>query len=104
MKKLYLSKNKISDIKVLEKVKSEKLEILDLDENNIYNIDIFKKVNFKELKQLYLYNNNITGIKVLELVNLKKWAIAEFNSEIYDILSDLYNLLPSKLKILIFEI
>ena len=35
LKKLYLNNNNISDIKVLEKVKFEKLEVLDLSENKI---------------------------------------------------------------------
>ena len=34
LKCLILAKNKISDIKVLEKIKLEKLEYLDLRENN----------------------------------------------------------------------
>ena len=35
MKKLYLKTNKISDIKVLEAVKFDKLEYLDLENNKI---------------------------------------------------------------------
>ena len=35
LKELYLSDNKISDIKILEKVKFEKLEVLDLRRNGI---------------------------------------------------------------------
>ena len=49
MKKLSLKNNKISDIKVLERVKFEKLELLDLGGNKISDINILEKVNFKEL-------------------------------------------------------
>ena len=35
LKRLYLDNNKISDIKVLEKVKFDKLEILSLSKNKI---------------------------------------------------------------------
>ena len=35
LKELYLSDNKISDIKILEKVKFEKLEVLNLSRNGI---------------------------------------------------------------------
>ena len=55
-----LSYNKISDIKILEKVKFEKLEILYLIANKITDINILEKVNFKNLKKLYLCNNRIS--------------------------------------------
>ncbi len=44
----------MSDISILEKVKFEKLEKLDLDDNKISNIDKLKNVIFKELKELKL--------------------------------------------------
>ena len=56
LKELKLSNNNISDIKVLERVKFEKLEKLDLGVNKISNnINILENVNFKELKELNLY-------------------------------------------------
>ena len=62
LKELYLSDNNISDIKVLKKVKFNKLEILNLEHNVISNnINILENINFKELKELYY--NNILYIK-----------------------------------------
>ena len=67
-----LSENDISDIKFLEKVKFEKLEILNLSRiENISNYYILEKVNFKELKELYLYRNNISDKKLLEKLRVK---------------------------------
>ena len=73
LKELYLNSNNISDIKVLERVKFEKLEILNLGRNKISNnINQLENVNFKELKELNLYDNNISDIKVLERVKFEK--------------------------------
>ena len=47
---------------MLEKIKFEKLEELELGGNNILNIDIFEKINFKELKQLGLSKNKFSDI------------------------------------------
>ena len=47
LKELDLSKNKISDIMILEKVKFEKLEKLDLSKNEISNINVLDKINLK---------------------------------------------------------
>ena len=52
LKELYLLRNSISDIKVLEKVKFEKLEILNLENNKISDKNsIIKKL---KVKQLYI--------------------------------------------------
>ena len=67
--------NEISDIKVLESVKFDKLEILNLGQNNISNIDILENEIFKELKELNLHYNNISDIKVLEKVKFDKLEI-----------------------------
>ena len=72
LKELYLSENKISDIKALERVKYEKLETLDLNSNQISDINVVKKINCKELKVLILYKNNISEIGVLEKVKFGK--------------------------------
>ena len=42
----------MTDIKVLEKVKFEKLQSLFLDDNEILDIKPLEHVNFKELKYL----------------------------------------------------
>ena len=52
-----MSSNKISDIKVLEKVKFDKLEILNLIGNEISDINNLENFNFKELKDLDLSYN-----------------------------------------------
>ena len=75
LKQLYLSNNKISDIKELLKVKLEKLEILDLSVNEISNIDVLEKLNLIQLKKLNLSGNNISDIKVLEKLKLEKLEI-----------------------------
>ena len=60
IKELNLRSNNLSDIKVLEKVKYEKLEKLYLGVNEISNnIYILENVDFKQLKELDLSGNNI---------------------------------------------
>ena len=59
LEKLDLSNNKISDIKILEKVDFKELKVLDLWQNNISDITVLKKANFKELEKLNLSGNNI---------------------------------------------
>ena len=53
LKEFDLSDSKISDIKVLEKLKFEKSEKINLGYNKISNIDILENVNFKELKEFF---------------------------------------------------
>jgi len=73
---LNLSWNNILDIKVLEKVKFNKLEKLNLRGNEISdNINILENVDFKELKELDLSENNISDIKVLEKVKFNRLEI-----------------------------
>ena len=50
---------KISDIKLMEKVKFDKLEKLYLRSNKISKIDNLVNVNFKELKELDFMKKNI---------------------------------------------
>ena len=56
LKELYLRNNDISDIKVFEKVKFDKLEILDLSKNNIDNcINSSVTLNLKtKIKHFYI--------------------------------------------------
>ena len=75
LKKFYLNINKISDIKVLEKVQFEELEILNLVNNKISDINVLEKVNFKSLKELHLNKNKISDIKVLEKVQFEDLEI-----------------------------
>ena len=75
LKKLYLYKNEILDINVLEKAIFEKLEILSLGYNKISDINVFEKINFKELKELYLNDNNISNINKLENLSCEKLEI-----------------------------
>ena len=78
LKELYLSNNNISDIKVFEKVKFEKLEILNLSSNfKISDINILENVNFNELKELDLSSNNISDIKILEKIKFEKLELLD---------------------------
>ena len=55
-RELYLSSNKISDIKVLEKVKFDKLEILNLEDNEIDDnkyLSIIANLKF----EVYIWDN-----------------------------------------------
>jgi len=73
LKELELSENNISDIKVLEKLKFEKLEVLHLSSNyDISDINVLENVNFKELRELDLSWNNISDIKVFEKAKFEK--------------------------------
>ena len=52
---MYFNNNNISDIKVLEKVKFEKLELLNVGENKISDINVLGKVNFKIKRITFIY-------------------------------------------------
>ena len=75
LNKLYLGKNEISDINILEKVSFKKLEELDLKYNNISDISIFEKIKFKELKDLDLKGNNLNEKKNHSIINFLKSKI-----------------------------
>ena len=72
LKSLYLGKNILSDINILENFKLEKLEFLNLRSNKISDITVLSKINFKELKCLSFYENNILDIDILKEVNFEK--------------------------------
>ena len=80
LKKIYLANLGILDINFLEKVKFDKIEILDLSKNKISDIEILEKVNFKNLKKLFLKDNNIIDIKVLEKVKFDKLEILDLSN------------------------
>jgi len=67
-KELLLSKNQISDISNLEKLKSPNLQVLDLSFNKINNIKSFKKLSQTKQKimKIYLNNNNIYNADVFK--------------------------------------
>ena len=62
--------NKISNIKVLSKVKFPKLEKLYLAWNKIYDITILKKVNFTKLKELDLSKTIKSLLNILFYCNI----------------------------------
>ena len=62
----------ISAINVLEKVKFEQLQKLELGGNKIKDINVLEKAKFMKLKKLFLYMNNISNISVLEKINFKE--------------------------------
>ena len=75
LKILILSKNNISDIEVLENVNFKELKVLDLNYKKISDISVLKNVNFKELINLTLSINNISDINVLKDADFKKLEI-----------------------------
>ena len=71
---LYLNSNKINDIKELNQVKFEKLLLLDLSQNELINIETLSKAKFEELSILNLSDNkinDISSIKHFRFNNLK---------------------------------
>ena len=84
LKKLMLTNNDISNIDDLKLLNSKELEALDLGYNNIRNVNIFKEVPFS-LKELDLNNNRIENINIFEnlekskLQNLKKLKLNNNN-------------------------
>ena len=62
-------------MKELEKVKSEKLEILKLEKNIKTNVDIVANVNFKEHKEIDLSYYSISDMKILQKVKCEKLEI-----------------------------
>ena len=72
LKDFRLNCNEITDIKVLQKVRFEKLEKLHLINNNISNINVLEKVNFLELKDLNLSTNKLSDISVLSKAKFEK--------------------------------
>ena len=71
IKELNLNNNNL-DIKILEDIKFEKLEILNLNNNQISDITILEKINLKYLKELHLEANNISNIDSLKKINCEK--------------------------------
>ena len=72
---LKLFNNNLIDIKVLEKVKFEKLKLL----FSISGLNILEKLNLKELKNLSYGPNNIPNINALEKVKFEKLEILELD-------------------------
>ena len=72
LKELYLSGNEISDITILGKVNLDNLEILDLNHNKISDITILEKAHLKNLKELYFSDNDISNINSLEKIDFEK--------------------------------
>ena len=79
LKELDLYGNNISDIKILNNFKLNKLEILDLGNNKIKDINNLDEINFEELKELYLNENNISEIKVFKNVKFEKLKILDLS-------------------------
>ena len=72
LKELYLYDNNISDIKLLEKMECNLLEVLSLGYNKISDISILDKVKFINLRILYLYGNKIEDINTFEKVKFEQ--------------------------------
>ena len=86
LKELYLHKNNIFYINVLENAKFENLILSNLGENKISDISVLERVNFRELETLYLQKNNISDIKVLENAKFEKLkALNISTNKIFDI-------------------
>ena len=86
LERLDLSKNYISDISVLGKVKSENLKDLDLYHNNISYINVLRIVKFEKLEKLNLSWNKISNINILEDFNFKELKELNLN---YNNISDI---------------
>ena len=85
LKKLDLSRNKISDLTLLENSNFDKLETLNLNYNHISDINVLERINLKELKELNLVNNKISDINVLEKVTFEKLEILNLsNNFVFD--------------------
>ena len=70
-----MNQNKIKDISVLEYVKFEKLQVLNLSDNLINNIKVFEKVDFDELLELWLFNNQISNLNSIKDLKIGKIEI-----------------------------
>ena len=100
---LDLSNNNIPDITPLSKVNMKELKYLDLSGMNISDINVLENVNFEKLERLYLGNNKISDINALEKVNFKELKVLDFhNNNIVDI-NVLENVHFEKLEILNFN-
>ena len=84
LKELNLYNNDISDIKVLEKVKFEKLEILKLSWNYISNYNILKNVT-----NISFMLFNCLSLK--HLPDISKWVISnvKYKEYIFNNISDI---------------
>ena len=83
---LNLSKNRIENIDVFEKLNLYNLQKLNLSDNRLTNINSFAKSNLFNLVELDLSNNRINDISTLEFINspnIQKLDL--FNNEILDI-------------------
>ena len=66
LQELKLFKDEISDLSPLLNMKTQNLQILQLDNNKINDISILEKINLDNLKNLNLQKNNITDISPLK--------------------------------------
>ena len=67
----------------------KKLEILDLSINKITSIKIFEKVDFKELRVLNFYSNNISSTKILDKIEFKKLEKLDIRNNKIDLITNL---------------
>ena len=88
LKEIYLSKNKISNLKLLIQYQLEKL---DLSDNLISDINIFENDIFSELKELYLNKNKISEIKQLENAKFDKLIILDLSGNMFSDFNNLKN-------------
>ena len=79
LEKINLNKNKIIDISVLEKCNFKELKVLNLSINKISDIKVFEKTKFEKLKKLNLSNNCIQKQLYIQIINNLMLNIKDFN-------------------------
>ena len=100
---LDLSNNNIPDITPLSKVNMKELKYLDLSGMNISDINVLENVNFEKLERLYLGNNKISDINALEKANFKELKVLDFHKNNIVDINVLENVNKEKLEILNFN-
>ena len=86
LKELNLENNDLYNIKMLQNIKFNNLEKLNLSMNHILDINVFENDDFRKLKELNLENNKISDINILEKVKFDKLEILNLSwNLIYDI-------------------
>ena len=100
---LDLSYNNIQDITPLSKVNMKELKYLNLSGMNISDINVLENVNFEKLERLYLGNNKISDINALEKANFKELKVLDFHKNNIVDINVLENVHFEKLEILNFN-
>ena len=103
LKELNIGFSLFSKMEIFEKMKLDKLELLDLEYNSITDLNPLSKVEYNNLKELILYNNKIQNLKGLVTAKFPQLETLDLGFNQISDISLLYKLNCKNLKKLDFQ-